>query len=80
MTIRAFFRAAQVENAQSPYDTIHLKVFYPAQMLEKIDVNQDIAPADATHYEQRSLVECFCQAFLFLVGFMSWFSHHWRKS
>jgi hypothetical protein len=19
----------------------------------------------------------FCQAFLFLVGFMSWFSHHW---
>ncbi len=48
MTIRAFFRAAKVENAQSPYDTIHLKVFYPAQMLEKIDVNQDIAPADAT--------------------------------
>ena len=48
MTIRAFFRAAQVENAQPPYNTIHLKVFYPAQMLEKIDINQDIAPADTT--------------------------------
>ena len=48
MTIRAFFRAAKVENAQSPYDTIHLKVFYPASVLEKIDVERDIAPADTT--------------------------------
>ncbi|NES81579.1 MAG: dienelactone hydrolase [Moorea sp. SIO2B7] len=46
MTIRAFFRAAKVETAQPPYDTIHLKVFYPAQKLEKLEINQDIAPAD----------------------------------
>lgn len=31
-TIRAFFRAVKVENAQPPYDTFHLKVFYPARM------------------------------------------------
>ena len=48
MTIRAFFRAAQVDNAQPPYNTIHLKVFYPAQILEKIDLNQELAPADTT--------------------------------
>jgi hypothetical protein len=29
MSVRAFWRAAKVENAQPPYDTIHLKVFYP---------------------------------------------------
>jgi predicted dienelactone hydrolase len=32
MTIRAFFRAAKVETATPPYDTIHLKVFYPARI------------------------------------------------
>lgn len=32
MTVRAFWRAAKVESAQPPYDTIHLKVFYPAQI------------------------------------------------
>lgn len=32
MNVRAFFQAARVENASDPYDTIHLKVFYPAQM------------------------------------------------
>jgi hypothetical protein len=26
MTVRAFYRAAKVENAQPPYDTIYLKV------------------------------------------------------
>jgi hypothetical protein len=30
--IRAFFRAAKVSSAKPPYDTIHLKVLYPAQM------------------------------------------------
>jgi hypothetical protein len=30
MTIRAFWKAIKVENAQPPYDTIQLKVFYPA--------------------------------------------------
>ncbi|NJK27356.1 MAG: dienelactone hydrolase [Coleofasciculaceae cyanobacterium SM2_3_26] len=31
MTVRAFFQAAKVAGAVSPYDTIHLKIFYPAQ-------------------------------------------------
>lgn len=30
MTVRAFWKAIKVENAQPPYDTIQLKVFYPA--------------------------------------------------
>ena len=47
MTVKAFFRAAKVENARSPYDTIHLKIFYPAQMRSgEPDPNQDILPAD----------------------------------
>ena len=32
MTIRAFWKATKVESAQEPYDTIHLKVMYPAQI------------------------------------------------
>ena len=27
MTVRAFYEAAKVESAQSPYDTVHLKIF-----------------------------------------------------
>ena len=30
MSVRSFWKATKVENTQSPYDTIHLKVFYPA--------------------------------------------------
>jgi dienelactone hydrolase len=30
--VRAFFQAAKVEGIQSPYDTLHLKIFYPAQI------------------------------------------------
>ncbi|AFY50473.1 putative dienelactone hydrolase [Nostoc sp. PCC 7524] len=52
MTVRAFFEAVSVENAQSPYDVIHLKIFYPAKMsgthLEKdqgvVPVNPELAP------------------------------------
>jgi dienelactone hydrolase len=32
MSVRALFQAAKVDAAAAPYDTIHLKVFYPAQM------------------------------------------------
>jgi hypothetical protein len=47
MTIRAFFRAAKVESAQPPYDTIHLKVLYPAQMSGgEAQRDQGIVPAD----------------------------------
>jgi dienelactone hydrolase len=31
MNVRALFQAAKVKEATPPYDTIHLKVFYPAQ-------------------------------------------------
>ncbi|MGB3532291.1 MAG: dienelactone hydrolase [Microcoleaceae cyanobacterium] len=30
MTVQAIFEAIKVENAAAPYDTIHLKVFYPS--------------------------------------------------
>ncbi len=46
-TVRAFWRAAKVESAQPPYDTVQLKIFYPARMsggdLEK---DMGIVPAD----------------------------------
>ncbi len=32
MTIKAFWRAAKVDSTQPPYDTIHYKVLYPAQI------------------------------------------------
>jgi len=48
MNVRALFRAAKVEDASSPYDTIHLKVFYPAQMSDNDqEQNLGIVPADA---------------------------------
>ncbi|MDR9403573.1 MAG: dienelactone hydrolase [Halothece sp. Uz-M2-17] len=31
-TVRAFFRAIKVENTSSPYDTLHLKIYYPGQL------------------------------------------------
>ena len=30
-SVHAFFQATKVETAQAPYDTIHLKVYYPSQ-------------------------------------------------
>ncbi len=30
MTVQAFWKATKIENARSPYDTIQIKVFYPA--------------------------------------------------
>jgi len=41
MNVRAFFRAATVEEAVSPYNTIQLKVFYPAQLTGS-DQEQDM--------------------------------------
>ena len=50
MNIRAFYRATKVENAQSPYDTIHLKVFYPSKISgSEQEQNQSIVPADPQH-------------------------------
>ncbi len=47
MTVRALFEAAKVEGGVSPYDTLHLKVFYPAQTLEATrGQNIGMVPAD----------------------------------
>jgi len=46
-TIRAFSRAVKVENAQPPYDTLHLKVFYPARMSgSQLEQDMGIVSAD----------------------------------
>ena len=44
MIVKAFWRAAKVESAQPPYDTIHFKVLYPAQIS---DSQQSFAPYPA---------------------------------
>ncbi|MCC5615151.1 dienelactone hydrolase [Nostoc sp. CHAB 5836] len=47
MTVRAFFQAAKIEDFQSPYDTIHLKVFYPVHMSRgKVERNRELLPVD----------------------------------
>lgn len=48
MSVKAIFQAAKVEGVASPYDTIHLKVFYPAQMSEsRSEHNMGVFPADS---------------------------------
>ena len=47
MNIRAFYRAAIVENAKPPYNTIHLKVYYRGQISgDDQEQNQGIVSAD----------------------------------
>ncbi|MDZ8086553.1 MAG: dienelactone hydrolase [Nostoc sp. DedQUE12b] len=46
MTVDNFFQAAKIEGFQSPYDTIHLKIFYPAQMPSQVEINREILPVD----------------------------------
>ncbi|MDJ0702956.1 MAG: hypothetical protein QNJ46_06705 [Leptolyngbyaceae cyanobacterium MO_188.B28] len=47
MTVRTFFRAVKVESAQPPYDTIHLKVLYPARMSgSDLERNQGAVPVN----------------------------------
>ncbi|PSB09911.1 dienelactone hydrolase [Pleurocapsa sp. CCALA 161] len=47
MNVRSFFQAVKVENASSPYDTIHLKVFYPGQAAGSNEAPIGIVPADS---------------------------------
>lgn len=48
MSVRALFRSATVANAAAPYNSIYLKVFYPAQTLgNDQEKNTVIIPADA---------------------------------
>ncbi|MGB3508523.1 MAG: dienelactone hydrolase [Microcoleaceae cyanobacterium] len=50
MTIRSFFRAAKVETAQPPYDTIHMKIFYPGQIPEEDqELSQQLLPVDTEY-------------------------------
>ncbi|MGK7940564.1 MAG: hypothetical protein AB4062_10535 [Crocosphaera sp.] len=44
ITIRAFYRAAKVKTAEPPYDTIHLKVFYPGLSPDNLTSNEDLIP------------------------------------
>lgn len=47
INIQAFYRATKVENAQPPYDTIQMKVFYPGKMSgSEQEQNRGIVPAD----------------------------------
>jgi predicted XRE-type DNA-binding protein len=47
MRVRALFQAAKVEGTPSPYDTIHLKVFYPARRSgQALETNMGVVPAD----------------------------------
>ena len=47
MIIRAFFRAVKVESAQPPYDTITLKIYYPAKPTgSDIERNTGVIPAN----------------------------------
>jgi len=47
MSVRALFDAVKVEGAIAPYDTLHLKVIYPAQMSgSEAEQNLGIVPAD----------------------------------
>ena len=46
MIVRAFFQAAKVESATPPYDTIHLKIYYPATTKEGDSPSSMSLPAD----------------------------------
>jgi predicted dienelactone hydrolase len=47
MTVRALFRAVTVDGAPAPYNTIQLKVFYPAQLSGSApERNLGVVPAD----------------------------------
>ncbi len=48
MNVKAIFQAAKVEGVSSPYDIIHLKIFYPAQVSgSSPEQNMGIFPADS---------------------------------
>lgn len=48
-TVKAFITAAKVESAKSPYDTIHIKILYPAQNTESdFTKNWGMLPVDTT--------------------------------
>ncbi|WP_420630141.1 alpha/beta hydrolase family protein [Candidatus Leptofilum sp.] len=48
MTIRAFYRAVKGETAVSPYDSVTLKIYYPAVLDSESAKNTGVIPADET--------------------------------
>lgn len=47
-TVRAFFHAVKIETASPPYDTMHLKVYYPAQVSgDAQETNLGMIPPDS---------------------------------
>ncbi|MBD2347274.1 alpha/beta hydrolase family protein [Anabaena subtropica] len=47
-TVQALLTAAKVESAKSPYDTIHIKILYPAQNIDSdLEKNWGMLPVDA---------------------------------
>ncbi|MFK0733524.1 MAG: alpha/beta hydrolase family protein [Gloeotrichia echinulata GP01] len=47
MRVRAFFQVAKVDSVESPYDTIHLKIFYPAKISgSQLEQDMGIVPVD----------------------------------
>ncbi len=47
MKVRAFYRATNIDNIPEPYNTIHLKIFYPATISENQQAkNVGVIPAD----------------------------------
>ena len=42
--VKALWRAAKVEKAQPPYDTIHIKILYPAKV-DRTRKKTDLTPA-----------------------------------
>jgi hypothetical protein len=49
MTIQAFFEAVKIKEAKPPFDTLHLKIFYPAQLKENgSPQNFGVIPVDST--------------------------------
>lgn len=45
MSVRALYEAAKVDSATAPYDTIHMKVYYPANLDGSMDqINMGLVP------------------------------------
>lgn len=50
MTVRALFTATKVDSARPPFDTVHLKVFYPAKMSgSDAERMTGVVPVDDAH-------------------------------
>lgn len=48
MSARAFYDAVKVNEAQAPYDTIHLKIYYRGSLDDSMEqINMGVVPADA---------------------------------